>query len=186
MKFNIPILFTTIRLLLIAPIIYQIYVGNYLFAMMLFVVAVVTDILDGYFARRLGQETKLGAFLDPVADKIMVAAIYFMFLIKSSGILIPMWFVVLIALKELIQLFGGIYFVLVKRSVEISVSQLGKFSMVLHAIVIGFLIYASKYDILPGKIFTVFLIVAAVLIILPLIQYGLLVAKSLSKKVENK
>lgn len=82
MPFNIPILLTWLRIVLI-PLLIAIYyvpdawvvdIGRDLAAMLVFVVASVTDWLDGYLARRWNETSAFGAFLDPVADKLVVAA----------------------------------------------------------------------------------------------------------------
>jgi CDP-diacylglycerol--glycerol-3-phosphate 3-phosphatidyltransferase/cardiolipin synthase len=82
MPFNIPILLTWLRIVLI-PLMIAIYyvpaawvdgVGRDLAAMLVFVVAGATDWLDGYLARRWNETSAFGAFLDPVADKLVVAA----------------------------------------------------------------------------------------------------------------
>jgi len=82
MPLNIPILLTWLRIILI-PLLIAVYyvpetwvqtVGRDLAATLIFVVAAVTDWLDGYLARRWQQTSAFGAFLDPVADKLMVAA----------------------------------------------------------------------------------------------------------------
>ena len=82
MPFNIPILLTWLRILLI-PLMIGIYyvpdswvhgVGRDSAAMLVFVVAALTDWLDGYLARRWNETSAFGAFLDPVADKLVVAA----------------------------------------------------------------------------------------------------------------
>lgn len=82
MPFNIPILLTWLRIVLI-PLMIAIYyvpdswimgVGRDLAAMLVFIVAGLTDWLDGYLARRWDETSAFGAFLDPVADKLVVAA----------------------------------------------------------------------------------------------------------------
>jgi CDP-diacylglycerol--glycerol-3-phosphate 3-phosphatidyltransferase/cardiolipin synthase len=82
MPLNIPILLTWLRIILI-PLLIAVYyvpeawvqgIGRNLAATLIFVVAAVTDWLDGYLSRRWRQTSAFGAFLDPVADKLMVAA----------------------------------------------------------------------------------------------------------------
>ena len=82
MPLNIPILLTWLRIILI-PLMIAVYyvpdswvqfIGRDLAATLVFVVAAITDWLDGYLARRWQQTSAFGAFLDPVADKLMVAA----------------------------------------------------------------------------------------------------------------
>lgn len=82
MPFNIPILLTWLRIILIPLLVALYYVpaswaipgGRDLVATVVFVVAAWTDWLDGYLARRWNETSAFGAFLDPVADKLMVAA----------------------------------------------------------------------------------------------------------------
>ncbi|MGL5973917.1 MAG: CDP-diacylglycerol--glycerol-3-phosphate 3-phosphatidyltransferase, partial [Aeromonas sobria] len=74
---NIPNLLTFFRILLIPVFVilfYLPYQWSYLAAALVFILAAATDWFDGYLARKLNQSTAFGAFLDPVADKIMVAA----------------------------------------------------------------------------------------------------------------
>ena len=82
MPLNIPIFLTWLRIVLI-PLMIAVYyapeawldgLGRDLSATIIFLVAAVTDWLDGYLARRLNQTSSFGAFLDPVADKLMIAA----------------------------------------------------------------------------------------------------------------
>ncbi|MBI4755271.1 MAG: CDP-diacylglycerol--glycerol-3-phosphate 3-phosphatidyltransferase [Betaproteobacteria bacterium] len=82
MKFNIPNTLTWARIVLIPLLVAVFYLPDHWFsghernvlATCIFVLAAVTDWLDGYLARTLGQTSAFGAFLDPVADKLMVAA----------------------------------------------------------------------------------------------------------------
>lgn len=73
--FNLPNILTMLRVILIPVFVALFYYpsnSSNLFAAIVFVVAALTDLLDGYLARKLKQTTKFGAFLDPVADKIIV------------------------------------------------------------------------------------------------------------------
>jgi CDP-diacylglycerol--glycerol-3-phosphate 3-phosphatidyltransferase len=73
MMFNLPIFLTLLRILAIPLVIIFFYLDYPLAAATTFGLAGVTDWADGYFARKLGQESRFGAFLDPVADKLIVA-----------------------------------------------------------------------------------------------------------------
>jgi CDP-diacylglycerol--glycerol-3-phosphate 3-phosphatidyltransferase len=93
--YTIPNLLTGLRILLIPVIIASFllpYSGADVVAGLLFAVAGITDAFDGYVARRLGQVSRLGAFLDPVADKLIVAVA--LVLIVSRN---PVWYVTLAA-----------------------------------------------------------------------------------------
>lgn len=84
---NIPNLLTILRVLLIPVFIGLFYLPfswSYWAASGVFALASATDWLDGYLARRLGQSTPFGAFLDPVADKLMVA-VALVLLVEEHG-----------------------------------------------------------------------------------------------------
>lgn len=72
----LPNILTALRIFLIPFLVYAFYTDSYIsqwFAVSTFIVACLTDFLDGYFARQLSQTSRLGQFLDPIADKMLVA-----------------------------------------------------------------------------------------------------------------
>ena len=79
MREQIPNIITMIRIVSIAPICWLLWRGEYPLALMLLVLAGLSDALDGFLARRYGWFTRLGAFLDPVADKLFVMAVFIVF-----------------------------------------------------------------------------------------------------------
>src|SRR5258707_15804797 len=93
MPLNVPILLTWLRILTIPLVIGVFYVPEVwlssghqnLIATSLFIAAAITDWLDGYLARRLNQTSAFGAFLDPVADKLMIAAALFALVWRQRG-----------------------------------------------------------------------------------------------------
>lgn len=98
---NIPNLITVSRLFLLIPVLYLLYQPSPLlkwWALTLFLLASVTDWLDGYLARKLNQVTELGKFLDPLTDKILVIAPLLIFVEQK---LLPAWGVLLIIVREI-------------------------------------------------------------------------------------
>ena len=98
---NLPNLLTLSRILVIPPIVALLYVDGDMprwIALGLYAVACVTDFFDGYIARSMGQISKLGRFLDPVADKLLVAAVIFMLVAteRISGVVVLPALVILI------------------------------------------------------------------------------------------
>jgi len=73
---HLPNLICLIRLLLIWPIAVALHKGQYLSALVLFIVAAVSDGLDGYLAKRFGWTSEVGKFLDPVADKLLLMTVF--------------------------------------------------------------------------------------------------------------
>ena len=92
---NVPNTLTWLRILMIPAILMLFYLPYWWAdpaACAAFAMAGITDTLDGYYARKLGQTSRLGAFLDPVADKLIVATALVLIVSKD-----PRWFVVIVA-----------------------------------------------------------------------------------------
>jgi cardiolipin synthase len=95
---NVANLLTVLRLLLVPFVILAILNGNHIRALALFAGAAVTDALDGIAARELGSPTRLGAYLDPIADKCLLSGV---FLALAVAHLAPRWLVVLVFGRDL-------------------------------------------------------------------------------------
>ncbi|MFN3785437.1 MAG: CDP-alcohol phosphatidyltransferase family protein, partial [Thiothrix sp.] len=88
MRRQIPNIITVVRILAIGPICWLLWRDSYELALISLVLAGLSDALDGFLARRYGWFTRLGAILDPVADKLFVIAIFIVFGLKGS---LPWW-----------------------------------------------------------------------------------------------
>lgn len=131
---NIPNILTTIRFFLIPAFIYVFFSDlehNYAIAASIFLLAGITDILDGYIARKYDMITKWGKLLDPLADKSMQLTA--LFCLTYAG-LIPMWAVYIILTKELLMIIGSI--VLYRDKIVVSASWYGKAATVLFYLAI--------------------------------------------------
>ncbi len=110
---DIPNLITVVRLLLVAPIIACLLTGRYGWALALFVVAGVSDALDGFLAKRFDWTSRLGGLLDPLADKLLLVTCY---LALAWQGLVPAWLTALVLGRDLVILSGAIaYHVLIER-----------------------------------------------------------------------
>jgi cardiolipin synthase len=98
---TLPNLFTLARLLL-APVIVSAILHRRAFAALcIFAVAAATDVIDGYLARHLGAATAAGAFLDPIADKLLLTGVYLALALAGS---VPWWLVAVIFARDLLIL----------------------------------------------------------------------------------
>lgn len=146
MAFNLPNLLTWQRIIAI-PLLVCVYLIPYdgwgmpsrnLIATVIFMLASVTDWLDGWLARRLGQQTELGAFLDPVADKLLVCVAIVMLLdLERINVLIAIIIIgreiTISALREWMASIGA------RKSV--AVHSVGKFKTALQMVAIPMLLY---------------------------------------------
>ena len=136
-KLSLPNRVTVTRILLIVPfvlmLIYQNEVGygqwaRYL-ALAIFVVMAFSDALDGYLARRTGQRSRLGYFLDPLADKLLVTAACIILALESTGVkeaVLPSWVVVIIIGKDILWLAGVLVIQFATGRLAIVPSRLGQ------------------------------------------------------------
>ena len=102
---NIPNILALIRLLLVPVVFILILNDRFVIALLMFVLACLTDLADGYIARRFDLITQVGTFLDPLADKCMAVLVIVAFTIKG---VLPVWVTVVIFTKEILMLIGGI------------------------------------------------------------------------------
>lgn len=98
---NLPNLFTFLRLLLTPFVALSILSGNYTRSLILLFLAGISDGLDGFLARRLGETTTFGAYLDPVADKILLVTIYMSLGFAGA---IPWWMVGVVLGRDILIL----------------------------------------------------------------------------------
>src|ERR1700674_4739729 len=95
---SIPNLITLARILSVPVMVWAIASGEMLFAFVLFVVAGVSDAVDGFLAKRFGMASELGAYLDPLADKTLLVSIYIALGITGA---VPRWLVILVVSRDL-------------------------------------------------------------------------------------
>ena len=110
----------------------------------LFILASITDGLDGYLARRRGQITTMGMLLDPLADKLMIAACYITLVHLIPGI-VNVWVVVLIIGREF--LISGLRSIAASEGFTIEASELGKLKMVVQIVSVVAAILAIRWDV---------------------------------------
>lgn len=152
-KLSLPNRVTVTRVLLIVPFVGLLLYQNtpefaswarYL-ALMVFAAMAFSDALDGYLARRMGQRSRLGYFLDPLADKLLITAACILLAIESSGVkdaLLPGWVVVIIIGKDVLWLAGVLIIQFLVGHLAISASNLGRASTCAQlAMVMGTLLF---------------------------------------------
>jgi cardiolipin synthase len=93
---------TLLRMLLIPGFVLLVVYGYFGWALLVFMLAGATDLLDGLIARTVGQKTDLGAWLDPVADKLLIVTTFIMLTLPNLGLVnrIPIWLTVLIIFRD--------------------------------------------------------------------------------------
>jgi cardiolipin synthase len=95
---------TLLRMLLIPAFVILVIYGSLGWALLVFVTAGITDALDGVLARRAGQKTTLGAWLDPMADKLLLVSTFIVLTVPGIGLAnkLPVWLTVLIISRDVV------------------------------------------------------------------------------------
>jgi cardiolipin synthase len=122
---NLPNLLTLLRLLLAAPVVYAIATGQAAVALVLFIAAGFTDLLDGAAARRFGTVTAWGAYFDPIADKVLLSSVFIA--MTWAGIL-PAWYLWLVLGRDVMIVAGVVTIMAFTKERKFPPSRLGKFS----------------------------------------------------------
>lgn len=146
---HIPNILTIARFFLIPFIIYSIAIDKYILALILLTVSSLTDILDGFIARKFNFITNFGKLIDPLADKLTQLSVLIALTIKE---IIPFWIIVVVAFKEAIMVSGASF--LYGKELVVSSKWYGKLATVLLyiAIVCSFIIASwNNIALLPSN-----------------------------------
>ena len=142
-EINLPNALTVLRLVL-TPVVVILILGDALFAaLVVFVLAAGTDYLDGLIARAYGLQTRLGAFLDPIADKVLVFAMLALLPWMNA---MPVWFPVAIISRELCLGGGVLYLHTNGHQIVIDPSRMSKYATTGEFLTIGLGIVAVGGD----------------------------------------
>jgi cardiolipin synthase (CMP-forming) len=126
--FTLPNLLTVGRLATLPFLIAAILSGRHAVALIIFLVASITDIVDGYLARHFGMASQLGAYLDPIADKLFLVSTFVVFALPGtpSKIRIPLWLLVILIVRDVALLIAGLVMLLAMKVRQFPPSPLGK------------------------------------------------------------
>ena len=124
---NLPNLLTLIRIILTPLLVILLIDGKFVEALIVFTIAGITDGLDGLIARWMRQKTRIGAILDPIADKLLLTSSYVTLAVIG---LLPGWLAVTVISRDVIIVFGVLILFVFQGGVEIHPSVLGKITTV--------------------------------------------------------
>jgi cardiolipin synthase len=132
---NLPNCLTLVRILTIPVFLEFLAYQYYWQALLVFAIGGFTDFLDGFVARRMKQQTALGAYLDPVADKLLVITSFVM-LGSMGGI--PVWLAVVVVARDVLIVVGyAIIYFLVEERLQVRPSLIGKLSTALQLLTLA-------------------------------------------------
>jgi cardiolipin synthase len=139
---NLPNYITLLRVILIPFFIDLMIYGYYGGALVVFAAACVTDALDGLLARLLNQKTELGAFLDPMADKLLILSAFVTLVYLGK---LPVWLVIIVISRDAILTLGSIVIYFITNKLKIEPSIIGKMTTVLQLAVVTLTLILMNY-----------------------------------------
>lgn len=139
---HIPNILTVIRLLLIPLIVFYIFTGNYILAFVFFTISGITDIADGFIARKFNLISNFGKLMDPLADKLTQIATLASLVFTD---IIPVWILLVVFLKEFIMICGASF--LYGKDVVVYSKWYGKLATVLLYIAIVISLLLKQFEL---------------------------------------
>ena len=139
---HVPNALTIIRFLLIPVIVISIFNGDYIIAFIFFTVSGITDIADGFIARKFNLISNFGKLMDPLADKLTQIATIASLTLKD---IIPIWILAIVLLKELIMIAGASF--LYGKDVVVYSKWYGKLATVLFYVAIVFSLLINQFEL---------------------------------------
>jgi len=130
---NIPNVLTILRILLVPLFVYMLVYGHSGWALGVFVAAGFTDALDGAIARMWNQQSTLGRYLDPLADKVLLTSAFIALAVMNW---IPFWVLLIVVSRDIILLLGTVVMHLTQGEYDISPSLLGKATTFLQLVTV--------------------------------------------------
>ena len=153
----IPNLLSIIRIGLVYPILNNIYLNNFQISIVFFIIAAITDALDGFLARKMNWQTYLGTLLDPIADKLLLSGTIFILWLNQ---LIPFYIFIIFIARDVAILLGAAIQMTLNESDTPLPNLLGKITTSLQIIYIATIflkeIFNIKFSLYLLDIFIIF------------------------------
>ena len=176
----IPNLITAMRFVLVIPISVSIYQGNYLVALILFIIAGFSDGIDGYLARRYNWTSEFGQFAAPLADKCLILATLLALAFSER---LPLWFVYTMLTRDGLILIGSMMYLLLFDNNQALPNRWGKhytgWTIALFIIVLT----GSSFDFLPKFLEWIAMLGVLIFIVLSLASYFNQEGRDIFKKI---
>lgn len=146
---TLPNFITLLRLAVLPFFLYAISVGRFDAALTLFVAAGISDGIDGYLARRLDMKSALGAYLDPIADKLLLMSSYLFLAIPSfpATVKVPVWLAFLVISRDALLLTVALLLILTSNKRRFPPTWLGKVTTVTLIVTVLFVLCANLWGL---------------------------------------
>jgi cardiolipin synthase len=161
---TLPNFLTLVRMAMIPFFVLAVSNKDFQLALWIFVLAGVTDVLDGWLARTFHAASVIGAYLDPIADKLLLTAAYISLAIpQGQAAVIPLWLAILTLFRDFLIMLVAVILYVVEDVQRFPPSVLGKMTTFMHTSTVGLVLLANVIRIPPvilnGVFYTSFVLV---------------------------
>ena len=165
---SIPNLITLARILSVPIVVWAITSGEMMIAFVLFLVAGVSDAVDGYLAKRFNMASELGAYLDPLADKALIVSIYVSLGIAGA---IPRWLVIFVVARDIMIVGAVMLSWVVGRPMEVKPLLVSKLNTVAQIVFACLVLASLAFGFSAGILLPLLMFAVAVLTFLSIAFY---------------
>lgn len=166
--FTFPNALTFVRIIIIPFFVISLIYKKNQYALVLFIVAAFTDLLDGLLARLIDQKSRLGAFLDPLADKFLLIT---SFIILTFYGWLPIWVTITVISRDIVVIIGWCLLIILTHQRKVEPSIAGKLANAFQAILIVYILFSINFDYDMPMIKDFILFLAVVFTLFSGIQY---------------
>ncbi|KAG1651133.1 Cardiolipin synthase (CMP-forming) [Nymphon striatum] len=146
---TVPNLITVVRFVLVPVIIYLILKEHWQSAFWVFIIAGISDAIDGLIARQFNQQSKLGAYIDPIADKLLLVSVFVLLAVSGN---MPLWLVIVIVARDIFIVGGVVLAAIMSAEVIIRPIVISKANTVVQIVLAGYIFAAKAWQFQNGII----------------------------------
>ncbi len=165
---TIPNIITLMRFMMVPAVVYALLLGEMMPAFVIFVIAGVSDGVDGFVARHFNQQTELGAYLDPIADKLLLVCVFVMLAILDY---LPHWLVVLVVSRDILIVIAVILSSVMGQPVHMNPILVSKANTAFQIALASVILAELAFNVTFGGLHVILIYCVAVLTILSAAAY---------------
>jgi cardiolipin synthase len=165
---SIPNLITLARVFSVPVVVWAITAGEMMLAFVLFVLAGISDAMDGFLAKRFNMASEIGAYLDPLADKALIVSIYVSLGITEA---IPRWLVILVVSRDIMIVGGLMLSWVIGRPMQVKPLPVSKLNTVAQIVFACLILAALAFRFDPGIAQTLIMALVTALTLLSIAFY---------------
>lgn len=179
---QLPNAISIFRIILVWPVVQFLLSEQYELAWWLFVIAGVSDGIDGYLARRFNWRSELGAMLDPIGDKLLMVSSY---LVLGWLAELPVWLVAMVILRDLVIIAGTLIYQGITGDKVIEPLMISKINTVVQILLVIVVIFSLAYWALPILVTQLLIYLVAITTLVSGVSYVLLWSRRAHKTIKG-